>query len=171
MTTSRLWTPLTILLITIITVSSIIIWSRLSASQGVEILVADGRFAAELPSRVYVGGAVASPGFYPLRAEDSLKTLIEAAGGTTTTTSAGPDLIKLYVNVTGDEATPQKINLNRAEVWLLQALPGIGEEKAKAIITYRRENGLFRSTGELTKVTGIGTKTLEQIKHLITVAD
>jgi len=70
-----------------------------------------------------------------------------------------------------EEQQPQKIDINRAEVWLLKALPGIGEAKAQAIIDYRQQNGAFRSTNELTRVAGIGTATYERIKHLITVAD
>jgi competence protein ComEA len=80
-------------------------------------------------------------------------------------------VITLHIGEAGDEVAPQKINLNRAEAWLLEALPEIGEERANAIIDYRSEYGPFRSINELTKVSGIGTKTLEQIKHLITVAD
>ncbi len=67
--------------------------------------------------------------------------------------------------------SPQKIDINRAEAWLLQALPGIGETRAQAIIDYRRQNGPFQSINELTKVSGIGAATLDSIKDLITVTD
>jgi len=70
-----------------------------------------------------------------------------------------------------EEQQPQRIDINRAEVWLLKALPDIGEVKAQAIIDYRQQNGPFRSTNEITRVAGIGTATYERIKHLITVAD
>lgn len=53
----------------------------------------------------------------------------------------------------------------------MQALPSIGEERAKAIVDYRNKNGPFRNISELAKVAGIGATTLEQIKHLVTVAD
>ena len=71
----------------------------------------------------------------------------------------------------GGEQEPQKIDINRAEVWLLEALPGIGETLAQRIVDYRQQNGPFQHTNELLKVAGIGTTTYEQIKHLITVAD
>jgi len=51
------------------------------------------------------------------------------------------------------------------------ALPGIKEVRAKAIVEYRRQNGPFRSTRELTEVDGIGLGTYERIQDLITVAD
>jgi len=77
----------------------------------------------------------------------------------------------IYTPEIEEEQQPQKININRAEVWLLEALPGIGEVKAQAIVDYRQQNGPFRSTSELTRVAGIGTATYERIKHLISVDD
>ena len=66
---------------------------------------------------------------------------------------------------------PQKIDINRAEAWLLEALPGIGEIKAQAIIAYRQQNGGFSHITEITKVEGIGPAIYEEIKELITVGD
>ena len=61
------------------------------------------------------------------------------------------------------------ININTADSSELQRLSGIGEVKAKAIITYRRENGAFRSIEDIKNVTGIGEKTFDNIKSFITV--
>ena len=169
MTQGKYWTPLTILLAVIIAIGGTIAWSRYSASQSTEISIASNLLSEEQISEIYIGGAVSSPGFYPLKAGDSIETLIQAAGSTTT--SADLNGIKLHITEVGEEEPTQKINLNRAEVWLLEALPGIGEKRAKAIVAYRNQNGPFRNTSELIKVEGIGTKTCEQIKHLITVAD
>ncbi len=169
MTTSKLnkyWTLVIISLIAIITVGSIVAWARYSGSQPIEISTAP---AQELPAEIYIGGAVSNPGFYPLKAGDSIETLIQAAGGTTS--SADLSQLKLYLPEVGEEGKPQKVNLNRAELWLLEALPGIGEIRAQAIIDYRHQKGPFRNTNELTKVDGIGITTYEQIKHLVTVAD
>ncbi|MBI2849424.1 MAG: helix-hairpin-helix domain-containing protein, partial [Chloroflexi bacterium] len=65
----------------------------------------------------------------------------------------------------------QKVDINRAEAWLLEALPGIGETLAKRIVDFRRKNGPFRSTEELLKVPGIGTSAYERIRGLITVGE
>jgi competence protein ComEA len=159
-------TLITILLIAIIAISSIVAWSRYSRSQPIEISIPS---AQELPGRIYIGGAVSNPGFYALKAGDTIEALIQAAGGTTD--SADLSWLKLYISQTEDEEQPQKINLNRAEVWLLKALPGVGETRAQAIIDYREQNELFNNINEITKVKGIGTATYEKIKHLITVAD
>jgi competence ComEA-like helix-hairpin-helix protein len=66
---------------------------------------------------------------------------------------------------------PQKIDINRAEAWLLDALPGIGPSKAQAIIAYRQQNGGFGHIIEITEVEGIGPAIYEDIKDLITVGD
>jgi len=79
--------------------------------------------------------------------------------------------IKLLIPQPGEENEVQKIDINRAPAWLLEALPGIGEVKAQAIIDYRQQNGLFNNINELLKVRGIGQTTLDNIKDLITVAD
>ncbi len=169
MTTSKFnkyWTLITILLVVIIAIGSIVAWSRYSPSQPIEISIPS---AQELQGRIYIGGAVSNPSFYPLKAGDSIEALIQAAGGTTT--SADLSRLKLYIAQTGEEEQPQKINLNRAEVWLLEALPGIGETLAQRIIAYRQQNGPFNNINELIKVEGIGITTYEKIKDWVTVAD
>ena len=164
---SKYWTLLIILLVATITVGGIVAWSRYSGSQPIEISIAKSPSQEQL-DRIYIGGAITSPGFYPLKAGDSIEALIQAAGGTTT--SADLSGLKLYIPEV-EEEEPQKINLNRAEVWLLEALPGIGETLAQRIVDYRHQNGPFQNINELIKVEGIGTTTYQQIKHLITVAD
>jgi comEA protein len=68
--------------------------------------------------------------------------------------------------------TPQKsfktergsIDINLANKDELVKLPRIGPAMANRIIEYREINGPFSSHNELTKVKGIGKKTLELIK-------
>jgi len=163
---NKFWTLVIILLIAIIAAGSVIVWSRYSPSQPIEISTPPSQ---ELEGEIYISGAVTNPGFYPLKTEDSIGDIIQAAGGI----SSGADLgrLKLYIPGIEEEYQPQKIDINRAEVWLLHALPGIGEIRAQAIVDYRCQNGLFHNINELIKVKGIGATTYEQIKHLITVAD
>ena len=163
---SQYWTLITILLVAIIAIGSIVAWSRYSRSQSIEISIPP---TPELQGEIYIGGAVINPGFYLLKAEDTIAALIQAAGGTTG--SADLSQLKLYISQTEEGEQSQKINLNRAEAWLLEALPGIGETRAEDIVAYRQQNGPFNNIKELTKVVGIGTATYEKIKHLITVAD
>jgi len=58
------------------------------------------------------------------------------------------------------------VSLNDATISELMTLPGIGETKAQAIISYR-ENQLFSDPSEIVNVSGIGQATYEKIKHLI----
>jgi len=165
---SKYWTPLTISLLAVIITASILVWSRYNANQSTEITIASPPHV-EQPGEIYIGGAVNNPGLYPLKTGDSIAVLVQAAGGTTNGIES--DDIRLYIPEAGEEAPPQKIDLNRAEVWLLKALPGIGNDRADAIVAYRNQNGHFRNTSELIKVSGIGTKTFQQIEPLVTVAD
>ena len=163
---NKYWTPVIIILIAIIAIGGIVAWSKYSPSQPIEISIPPGQ---ELQGEIYIGGAVNNPGFYSLKAEDSIEDIIQAAGGAADSADLGR--LELYIPQSGEEQQLQKINLNRAEAWLLQALPGIGEVRAQAIIDYRRQNKRFRNIEELTKVEGIGATTYDRIKHLITVAD
>ena len=163
---NKYWVLIIIFLIAIIATSGIIAWSRYSPSQPIEISLSPH---LELQSKVYISGAVNNPGSYPLKEGDSIESIIQAAGGTTS--SADLNRLRLYVPELGEIYSPQKIDINRAEAWLLQALPGIGEVRAQAIIDYRQQNGSFHNINELVKVEGIGTATYENIKYLITVAD
>lgn len=77
--------------------------------------------------------------------------------------------------ITGNEDTGENdtssslVNINIASIAELTTLPGIGEAKAQKIITYREENGYFKTIEELKNVSGIGDATFEQLKTLITV--
>ncbi|EXX86226.1 competence protein ComEA [Paenibacillus darwinianus] len=80
----------------------------------------------------------------------------EAEAGTETETSAA-------------EADSGLVDLNRATAEELDALPGIGPAKARAVIDDRVRNGPFRTVGELARVKGIGPKLLDKIRQLVTV--
>ena len=56
-----------------------------------------------------------------------------------------------------------KININEADIETLSELPGIGPKKAKTIFDYREQIVEFKSLIELTKVKGIGKKTLSKL--------
>jgi protein Tex len=54
------------------------------------------------------------------------------------------------------------VDLNTASWTLLRYVAGISERTAQSIVTFRNENGRFRSRAQLHKVPGIGPKTFEQ---------
>ena len=63
------------------------------------------------------------------------------------------------------------IDLNEADVYTLQRLPGIGEKRALAIVAYRDEHGPFRSLEDLDHVEGIGPGILEELRAYVRVTD
>ncbi len=64
---------------------------------------------------------------------------------------------------------PEKVDINTADAWLLETLPGIGLDKALNIINYRSENGPFLHKEDLMCVDGIGRKTYESLQDKITI--
>lgn len=66
------------------------------------------------------------------------------------------------------EALAAEVDLNSASLAELEAIPGIGPAKAKAIIEYR-EVTPFATADELQNVKGIGAKLYERIKDQVTV--
>ena len=146
------------------------------------------------PLVVDVAGAVARPGVYTLPADSRVQDAIQAAGGTLpdadTRSLNLAELLQDGMRVlvptrppptfTPDpEATvPVRmapsvilfpININTATQAELESLPEIGPVTAQKIIAYREAHGPFATIEEIMDVPGIGPKTFEQIKDLITV--
>jgi len=164
---NRFYLFITVFLLIAAIAGSVTLAVQHNRNQPVEIILSQTK-PPELSGEVYIGGAVSNPGIYPLREGDTIQALLLDA-------SVEPDAnlshVKLYIPREGEEQSPQKIDINRAEPWLLQALPGIGEVRAQAIMGYRNEHGLFRRIEDLLQVSGIGEGTFENIKDYITVSD
>lgn len=134
--------------------------------------------------RVHVCGAVLSPGVVALpegsRAEDAL----QAAGG------FAEDASRDYINLAERVSDGQKlyfptmeemetrpaqdagaglININSADIAALSTLPGIGEARARDIISYREAHGAFENCEDIMKVPGIKTNVYSKISDMITV--
>ncbi|MDO5794722.1 MAG: helix-hairpin-helix domain-containing protein [Turicibacter sp.] len=146
----------------------------------------------ELQEQVYylvdVKGQVNQPGVYEVESTLRIHEVIELAGGFLETANVEAinlaqkikDEMVIYVPHL-DEVTPisfqeswmetkessSKVSLNAATEDELQTLPGIGPSKAAAIVKYREEIGLFQSIEELVNVSGIGVKTLENLRESI----
>jgi competence protein ComEA len=73
------------------------------------------------------------------------------------------------VGVAPGSTTSGLINVNTADATALEALNGIGEVLAGAIVQYRDEHGPFTSVDQLEDVPGIGPSTLEEIRSQVTV--
>ncbi|MGO3780649.1 MAG: helix-hairpin-helix domain-containing protein [Enterococcus viikkiensis] len=144
---------------------------------------------------VDVKGAVKKTGMYRITQGMRLMDAIDLAGGFTSEADQNQvnfsklltDQEIIYVPKVGEDISvigevsqgksstttasgaAEKININTADLTELQQLTGIGEKKAADIIKYREENGSFRAVEDLTKVSGIGEKTLENLKDSITI--
>ena len=114
---------------------------------------------------VSVSGAVERPGLYTVDASTSLADVLNLAAGDPET----PHTVSIVIDPIEGSQAAQRIDLNHAEAWLLDALPGIGPDKANAIVEYREQHGPFSCTDELTLVPGIGSTTYESLREFITV--
>lgn len=113
-----------------------------------------------IPVAITLAFAIFLAGFYLGRNLNHADVQIEGGGQISTTAPGG--------NATTAPQT-RKVNINTADLAELMTIPQIGEVLAQRIIDYRTEHGNFKSISELTKVSGIGEKTLEAIKDYVTV--
>ncbi|MBC2372025.1 ComEA family DNA-binding protein [Listeria booriae] len=141
---------------------------------------------------VDVKGAVNKPGVYELAADSRVKDAILKAGGLSPEADVKllnmaqkvTDEMVIYAGKVGEEGIQpvttaqdeasgggdsKKVNINTADTTALQTIPGIGAAKAQAIIDYREKEGLFQKVEDLSKVSGIGAKTVERLSEHITV--
>ena len=140
---------------------------------------------------VYVAGAVANPGVYALPTGSRVHAALEAAGGPAedadferiNLSAFLVDGQRVYMPRAGEavpvddtsrasaslDAAQPLVNINGADLQTLMSLPGIGESKAAAILSYRADHGLFTSLEELLNVPGIGQAILDEIRALITL--
>jgi len=163
----KYWLLIVAFLLISLVSGSILLAIKQSSHRPVEISLSTAPLSNH-KGEIYIDGAVVNPGFYPIEEGDTLETLVQAAG---LMPDADTGKIKIYVPSTNEGLQPQRIDLNRAEAWLLDALPGIGPERAQAIVDYRNQNGPFHRIEDLLNVGGIGSSTLDTIRDLITLED
>ena len=74
-------------------------------------------------------------------------------------------------NVSSNTASSKstKININKATQAELETIPGIGPSTALKIVTYRNENGKFKSIEDVKNVSGIGDSKYEKMKDYIAI--
>jgi competence protein ComEA len=63
------------------------------------------------------------------------------------------------------------VDVNSADQATLEALPGIGPSKAQAILSWREQNGMFKSLDDLDKVDGIGPSTLANLRDQVSFGE
>lgn len=70
---------------------------------------------------------------------------------------------------TGENIGGAPVNINTADARALETLPGVGPATAQAILTYREEHGRYTTVDDLENVSGIGPKTVDKLRGLVTV--
>jgi competence protein ComEA len=136
---------------------------------------------------VHIIGQVNDPGLYALHDGDRAVDVVAAAGGLTP--SADPAALNLARFLSDGEqiivpavgqsvpasgaggagtAIPGKVNINTADEPTLETLPRVGPAMAARILAWRTANGRFTAVEDLMSVSGIGEKTFEGLKDLVT---
>ncbi|MDQ1619489.1 MAG: competence protein ComEA [Actinomycetota bacterium] len=145
---------------------------------------------------VHVAGAVRRPGLVELPGGARVSDAVEAAGGATqkadlTSVNLARPLVdgeQLLVLRRGQAGGPvagaagpaggaggpggpagAPIDLNTATLQQLDGLPGVGPVLAQRIIDWRTEHGRFATVDELTEVSGIGERTLADLRSAVRV--
>ncbi len=141
----------------------------------------------------HIDGCVKKPGVYSFKKGDRLKDVVALAGGFSNDADTKSvnlamrvkDEMKIYIpskserkendttdttNVVNPKQNTSKelVDINSADSSKLESLPGIGPSKAKKIIEFREKNR-FKTIEDIKNVNGIGDKTFESLKNLITV--
>lgn len=139
-----------------------------ACNQAIPIEISTPNPTSVFTGSIFIAGAVNNPGLYLFRQQDTLSDLVQAAGGLKY--GATFSQVTLTIPDSGATPSPQRINVNTADSWLLAALPGIGDTYAKNIVAYREQNGPFKTVSDLLKIKGIGPTILDRIRDLITVS-
>lgn len=90
-----------------------------------------------------------------------------AAGGRGADTAEPTEPHEAPAGATGAAALAARIDINTATQAELESLPGIGPALAQRIIDDRTRFGAFATSESLTRVKGIGPKTLDRLRPLI----
>ena len=135
---------------------------------------------------VHILGQVNDPGLYALHDGDRAVDVVALAGGLTPSAdpaglnlarflSDGEQIIVPAVGQSvpasgagGGTALPGKVNINTADEPTLETLPRVGPAMAARILAWRTANGRFTAVEDLMSVSGIGEKTFEGLKDLVT---
>ncbi|MGA2159332.1 MAG: ComEA family DNA-binding protein [Dehalococcoidia bacterium] len=163
----KMWLIIAVFLVLSLATGIVFLSIRLARQQPAEITLYDPR-PLNSTENISIGGAVVRPGIYEAKPGDTLISIVSSAG---VSDNADTGNISIYVPAKSESSQPQKVNLNRAEVWLLQALPGIGEGRARLIVDFRDKNGPFRNVDDLLKIQGFGTSVVDKIRDYATVVD
>ena len=133
---------------------------------------------APAPVVVEVRGEVPRPGFHALAGAQTLSAALREAG---LPPGSHPDAVlqpgtRVVVEDGGVRLERMDdllviglpIDINDASATALEAIPGLGPIRARAIVDHRRERGPFSSVDALEGVHGLGPHTVEKLRPFVT---
>ena len=155
---------------------------RTPSPEPIQILLPTPAGNAPPEIKVYVSGAVHTPGVYLFATGDRIEDALHAAGGPTKEADLERlnlarklrDAEQILVPRRG-EAVPAgsvaapRVNINVASQAELDALPGIGPVRSQRIMDSRTKDGAFTQSYDLVERKIVPQSVYEQIKDLITV--
>jgi competence protein ComEA len=81
--------------------------------------------------------------------------------------SIGPNVVFSGAGASPRGSDPGLVNLNQATAADLDALPGVGPARARAIVRYRNEHGQFSGVEGLAQVPGLSSAVLARLKDRV----
>lgn len=136
---------------------------------------------------VHICGEVVNPGVYEVECGSRICDVLVLAGGFTDNAATDlvnmaapaedgmqvviPSVAQMEANARplAESSDSHPVNINTADKERLMTLPGIGESRAEAILTYRQEKGRFSKTEDIMQVDGIKEGLYNKIKDKICV--
>ena len=140
------------------------------------LLLKLGMFAATMGVVFWIGWTLPASldRAHDLTVVSSEDSKVDSASGSGDATGVSSSPIALMSDQLSTAASKRShkglLDLNRATEEDFDALPGIGPRLAERILEYRKSAGAFHSLDELRAVKGIGKKTFERIRPLVTVS-
>lgn len=148
----------------------------------IEIVLPSNRSSSSADLRVDVKGAVQAPGVYLLAPNARITDAVEAAGGPAEDADLAQLNLAAKVTDEGLVVVPRRgellpgaapsgllVNINTATEADLRALPGIGDVRARQIVSSRSTDGPFSDPLDLLVRNLVTSSVFERIKSNITV--
>ncbi len=163
---------LNLALLAAIVVALAVLAARCEGTAGIEVEVREPRPGID-QIRVDVGGAVLTPGIFVAAPGDRVIDAIEQAGGFAADADrAALNLARRVVDqdhiiVPRIGEGPALLDINTATAEQLEALPGIGPVRSKAIVAAREADGPFETTDALVTRGVISEFVYEGLRDLI----
>ena len=135
---------------------------------------------------VYIGGAVEDPGLYSLPRGSRVSDVLDLSGVLENADTSGLQLARIledeqtivvaenpasandYTDASEQQGSTG-VDLNNASESELQQLPGIGPALAERIIERRNLEGPYQSVDELSEVSGISDRMVDELRELVSI--